>query len=359
MIRTGARVGVSECFLLTLTLLLLVAGPHRAAAQPLSEPTSAPVAAAPAAPSPSPPARPWAAGISEAEQARALELYVEGNGEFAESRFAQALAKYRDAISHWDHPAIRFNMTVCLIHLGQPIDAREHLEKSLAYGPVALGAEAHAQAITYRKLLDAQLSLLTISCAEPGAQVTLDGKPLFIGPGTATRYLLPGAHQVAATKAGLQADLQMLTLSPAVPATIELRPELARATPPQLVRRWATWKPWTVLGSGGALVAAGAIAYLAADRTFEDYDRGVEAYCPMGCSAAMLAEHGGLARTKDRAEFEQVAAFSLFSVGGVVAVAGVIGLFWNQPRVRVRPRPAPVAVLPVDGGAAVSMSWSF
>jgi hypothetical protein len=43
-------------------------------------------------------------GVPEAEQELARALHAEGNAEFAELRFAQALAKYREALRHWDHP---------------------------------------------------------------------------------------------------------------------------------------------------------------------------------------------------------------------------------------------------------------
>jgi hypothetical protein len=334
--------------------LMLVLRLSAAPAQPLSppEPFSASGRATPEQP------RPWAAGVSESEQALALEIYVAGNAEFAESRFAQALAKYRDAVTHWDHPAIRFNIAVCLINLGQPIEAREQLEKGLAFGIPPLGPEAHAQAITYRKLLDAQLTRLTISCPEPGAQVTLDGKPLLTGPGSATRYLLPGEHQVVATKPGMQASLQTLILTAGTPAAVELRPAIERAARPQMVRRWATWKPWAVLGSGGGFLGLGALSYFTASGDFAAYDRGVAARCPAGCSAAMLAEYG-LADKKQRAEREQVIAVSLFAVGGCAVVAGVVGLLLNQPRVKLEARPVPLTIAPVAGGAVIATAWGF
>lgn len=302
--------------------------------------------------------RPWAVGISEGEQALALEMYVAGNAEFAESRFAQALAKYRNAITHWDHPAIRFNMVVCLINLGQPIEAREQLEKSLAFGVPPLGAEAHAQAITYGKLLDAQLTRLTVSCPEPGAQVTLDGKPLLTGPGSAARYLLPGEHQVVATKPGMQASLRAVTLTAGTPAAIELRPSMGRTARSQMVRRWATWKPWTVLGSSGAILGLGALAYFAASRDFADYDRAVSARCPMGCGAMMLAEYG-LVDKKQRAEREQVIAITLFIVGGGAAVAGIVGILLNQPRMKLEASPALLTIAPTAGGAMIATAWGF
>src|ERR1041384_5557334 len=105
--RRGALAWMFACMLALLST--------RAHAQPSLEPTATPKADAP---------RPWAAGVSESEQAVALKLYVAGNLEFAESRFAQALAKYKEAIQHWEHPAIRYNMAVCLINLDQPLEAK-------------------------------------------------------------------------------------------------------------------------------------------------------------------------------------------------------------------------------------------
>jgi hypothetical protein len=303
--------------------------------------------------------RPWAAGVSEAEQATALELYRAGNLEFAESRFAQALAKYRDAIRHWDHPAIRFNMAVCLINLDQPLEAKGSLERSLAYGDGPLGAEAFSQGLTYRKLLDAQLAQVKIACPEPGTLVTLDGRFLFTGPGSVVESLLPGGHQVVATKPAFLTASKALVLVAGKLTTYDIGP-LERPLATRTVRRWAPWKPWAVLGAAGALAGAGAISYVAAKHNFASYDRGISADCPHGCDPAMLmALSPSYRRARDRGDVEQVAAFSLFSAAGAVAVAAVIAVIANQPRVQLESHHAQPAVAPVSGGAALLMNWGF
>lgn len=147
--------------------------------------------AQPTAPAGDADARPWAAGVPAAEQAIALALYDAGNRAFTESHPVQAIAKYNEALLHWDHPAIRYNLAVCLIDLDQPAVAREDLERSLAFGEPALGPEAYRQAMIYRKLLDAQLSRVTIAAREPGVVVLLDGKWLFTGPGEASPSCAP------------------------------------------------------------------------------------------------------------------------------------------------------------------------
>ena len=157
---------------------------------------------------------PWAAGVTEDEQQIALTIYREGNAEFEEFRYAQALAKYRTALTHWDHPAIRFNRVVCLINLDQPLEAFDNVERALAYGEAPLKAEMFSQGQTYRKLLLAQLATLAVECTEPGAQVTLDGQPLFTAPGSITKLVTPGRHQIVASKPGFLTATVPLALDP-------------------------------------------------------------------------------------------------------------------------------------------------
>lgn len=305
--------------------------------------------------------RPWAAGASEAEQAAALALYRAGNLEFAESRFAQALAKYREAIRHWDHPAIRFNMAVCLINLDQPLEASDNLERSLAYGDGPLGAEMYSQGLTYRKLLDAQLAHVKIVCPEPGTQVTLDGKFLFAGPGSVEQAVVPGEHQVVATKAEFLTTSKALVLVAGKLTTYDIRPlELEAAT--RTVRRWAPWKPWAVVGGAGALAVLGGISYLAARHDFASYDRDISQACQHGCDAATLAalpRYAEYRRERDRGDTEQVIAFSLFSAAGAAAIAGVVALIVNQPRVQLESRHAQPAVALLPGRVELTVRWGF
>jgi hypothetical protein len=86
-------------FFLRLTLLVLfaVAGPARA--------QEAGPAAAPAA-------EPDTAG--EDARARAERLFAEGNELLGKYRLARAVEKYRQALEHWDHPVIHFNLAKAL-----------------------------------------------------------------------------------------------------------------------------------------------------------------------------------------------------------------------------------------------------
>ena len=125
------------------------------------------------------------------------------------------------------------------------------------------------------------------------------------------------------------------------------------------VRRWAPWKPWLVGAAGIAAIATGAIAYRAADRSFDEYDAIVRLECPGGCAEAQAAQIASLADTHARGELQQGVAFSLFALGGAAVVAGLIGVVINQPRSeRVPDRPRS-QVTPVRGGGIMSVAWRF
>src|SRR4029078_6270121 len=102
---------------------------------------------------------------------------------------------------------------------------------------------------TYKKLLDAQLGHARITCQEPGATVTLDGKLLFTSPGVADLFLLPGEHQVVATKPGFITASGSFVLV-AGKLTAYNIPAVEAKPVPRNVRRWAQWKPWAVLAGG-------------------------------------------------------------------------------------------------------------
>ncbi len=141
-----------------------------------------------------------------------MSRFEAGNKLFEESQYAAALSEYREALKSWDHPAIRYNAAVALINLDQPLAAYENLELALRYGDAPLAPETYQQALTYRKLLRGQLAELTVTCAEPGADVAIDGVPLFLAPGDAKRWVMPGAHQLIARKSGFLTQTRPITL---------------------------------------------------------------------------------------------------------------------------------------------------
>src|SRR6185503_11701801 len=77
---------------------------------------------------------PWVKGTTPEQRAAAQERLTAGNSLLLEKNYVAALAKYREAITFWDHPAIRFNIVRCLIQLDRSIEAVDELDKALRYG---------------------------------------------------------------------------------------------------------------------------------------------------------------------------------------------------------------------------------
>jgi len=306
--------------------------------------------------------KPWAKGVPESEQKIALALYNEGNAEFTESRYPQALTKYREALKHWDHPGIRFNMVVCLVNMDQPLEASEHLERALAFGDQPLGADVYSQGLTYKKLLDGQLARLKVACKDDDAQVKLDGVQLLSCPGEARKLLVPGPHQLVATKPGFQTADAALVLLPGKELVHTIRLELIEVRT-KLVRRWKVSTPWIVAGAGLGTSALGVVATYLARQEYATYDQLVAAQCPDGCGPnmppGMQTVDPSTASHKTRGKILNVGGVGLVGVGGATAITGLILVYLNQPR--SVPETAPPIVTPSVTPTAVgaTVTWSF
>jgi hypothetical protein len=293
--------------------------------------------------------KPWAAGVSDEEQAKALAMYKDGNVEFEESRYAQALTKYREALTHWDHPAIRFNMAVCLVNLDQPLEAYEDLQKALAYAEAPLGADAYAQGLTYKKLLLGQLAHLEVTSDVDAADVTLDGKPLIKGVGKADQMMLPGPHQIVASKPGFETETTSLVLLPGKDTVhaVKLAPIKVST---RTVRRWKARTPWLVVGGGAGVALVGGVFELLSHGEYQTFNQLFDANYPMGTK--MIDPSIEAHRSTGR--WENIAGLSLITVGGAAAIAGLVGVYLNQPHSVIEHGPM---ILPTGNGAVAS--WTF
>ncbi|HET7545399.1 MAG TPA: hypothetical protein VFK05_36280 [Polyangiaceae bacterium] len=341
-------------FAITVWAILLVAGSARAE-EPTSEPTSEPTPET-APPSP-PPTRPWAENVPDSAQREALALFEEGNKLFETSQHAAALAKYREALKVWDHPAIRYNAAVALINLDQPLAANENLELALRYGALPFSPDTYQQALIYQKLLHGQLARLKVSCGEPDAEVTMDGAPLFISPGETTQWLLPGPHQIVVRKAGYLTETRSLTLVAGRQASEAVALQQLRTIPTHTVQRWPTWQPWAVLGSGLVVGALGVPFMVSAKSNINAYDDWISASCPTGCETGDVPR--GVFDQRDRGRTQNIVAVSLFSAGGALAAGGIVMLILNQPRSVPLQTTSRLSATPVIGAGTVGVSVAF
>lgn len=277
--------------------------------------------------------RPWARGVPAARQDQARKVFAEANRSMRDGLFAQAAARYKETLAIWDHPGAYYNLGLAQLSLDQPIEAYESFGKALRFGPSPLmGQEKHDQAQRYRDVLAKQLARIEVVCEEEGAAVTLDGQLLFTAPGHHERMVRPGEHQLVASAPGRIPATEQIVLSPGEQGRYTLAPALPGAVDTE--RRWATWKPWAVVGAGAvAMVGAG---YLdrRSSQAFDHFDDDFDTLCNEGCPETEVPT--AFQDTLARAVFEQRLAQASYAVGGAVLATGAVLLYLNRERLTIR-----------------------
>lgn len=275
--------------------------------------------------------KPWQRGVEAGQRAAAESEFLAGNALFERSEYAAAAEKYRAALRSWAHPAIQFNLAVCLIHLDRPVEAYDTVQASLRYGREAL-PEHFDEANNYERLLRDRIATLevTLPAERQGTTVTLDGEPLVAssGEGVVSRRLAPGRHALVARRARFETWSKDLVLPP---GEVTRETIVLRAPRTRTVRRWPAAMPWWVAGGGGAAIAIGAASLLLGNANVRAVTAEVTRQCPppSGCSDGLPA---GLAGDRDRAQLEQRVGVSLLVAGAATVATGVVLLVLNQPR---------------------------
>ncbi len=303
--------------------------------------------------------RPWAQGVSEDQQQAAYVVFKEANALLKESLFVRAAAKYREALKHWDHPAIHYNLSLALLNLDQPIEVHEHLVAALRYGPVPLDPEKFEHARGYKNLLEKQLAWVEIICDVPGASVVMDGKPLFTGPGRFEGLVRAGPHTIAATREGYLPTNLNSALAPGEKSTLDLK-MFTTDDLTEYRRKWAVWKPWAVLGAGAAVALAGGALHWQARESFQAFDREIIA-CG-GCALSETQQGGPLL---NRGELMQNVAIGSYAVGGAAVLTGAVLVYVNRlqpyrvnPEGEVKDEPK-VGVTPLVGSGTGGVLATF
>jgi len=278
-------------------------------------------------------ARPWAVGVTKDQQRAALEKFREANERLNDGLFAEAVKLYREALKHWDHPAIHYNLALALLNLDQPLEVYDSLQKAIKYGPAPLEKEKFDHAQKYLHLVEQQIATIEVTCKKPGAKVSVDGKEVFtVGPkgegGFYRGRVKIGKHAFIAEKPGYNAEAEVPFIGPGETFRIELKlytaEELTRYR-----RRWnATWVPYAVLGGGVAAGIAGGVFSLSAKSSYQDFDREV-ARCQEesptgGCTDTSVMD---LQKSGDR---KRVIGYVGYGVAGAAVVTGLVMAYLNR-----------------------------
>ncbi|MBL8958189.1 MAG: hypothetical protein JNK82_45875 [Myxococcaceae bacterium] len=296
--------------------------------------------------------RPWAKGVSDAEQRTALALFKDGNTALKEPNFPRAVAKYREALGHWDHPAIHYNLALALLNLDQPVETHEAFDRALKYGAAPLDADKFEQANRYKALLEKQLAGVDIRCNMEGATVKLDGKVLYVAPGRYTGLTTAGPHSIVATKEGYITNELSLPLPAGETKVFELN-LMTTDDLTEYKRLWPQYVPYTVIAAGLVVAVAGLGMHFGSGSMYKSFDGNVS-QCqqdnPFMGGCRLTPE---LAGQRTSADILQGTAIAAYVAGGVVAAVGIVLLYLN------RLQPYRITVGVGRQGAASTFSWEF
>ncbi len=274
--------------------------------------------------------RPWAKGVSPESQRKALSLFNEANGMLRDALFPKAAERYREALVHWDHPAIHYNLALALVNLDQPVDMHGALEKSLAYGAAPLGEDKFARAKDFKLLVEKQLVKVEYTITEPDSVLILDGKEVQQGPGTFAALIRAGEHSIAARAPGYSPTQLNLKLGGGETSRMELKlftdAELTREK-----RKMASWIPYSVLGAGVVIGGVGALMHSSAKGGFSDYDQAISECAATDPTGGCADPSPTIFALKSDAESKQTLAPSLYVVAGLTVGAGVALVVINRP----------------------------
>ncbi|HVE81473.1 MAG TPA: hypothetical protein VND93_01445 [Myxococcales bacterium] len=299
-------------------------------------------AAPAAAPPPAGHDEPWAKVTPEHQQA-AMKLFEQANQEVLDTQLPQAINHYRQALEHWDHPGIHYNLAVALLNLANPLESHKHLEAALRYGPEPLGAmEKFQRARSLLTTVESELSKLVLTCTEPGAKVTVDDrKDLFVCPRVYGEWTTPGRHFIRISLAKSQYS-HPTDKTPTLQKGEKLSLQLNVYPDDRWIetrRPWPEWVPWSVIAAGAAVVGGGVFLHVQAAGAFKAYDDRIAAcagsppavagqiYAP--CSAD---ESQGISADRQRGSSLQTLAIGSYVGAGAAMAAGAVLIYLNNPR---------------------------
>lgn len=293
--------------------------------------------------------KPWAIGVSQQNQDLALAKFKEGNDSFINDQWPLALARYREALKFWDHPNIRYNAAICLIKMGQMVEAYEFMQAAMRYGDAPLGKDLHKQGQTYLDVLKTSTSYIEVICRQPeGVSVTIDGVRLAKCPDT--KLVTPGQHQIVSEKPGYRTERKEITAPPGGKETVIIVMEVEGTR--KLTRRWSRAVPWTVVGIGAALSVAAVPLFLVTRDKFDTYESDVLKACTGGC----IPNDPKVDQFDDdlsSAKTYRALTISSIALGATGIGVGIALIVMNQPRyAKVTP------MVGADGaGATLTLDW--
>jgi hypothetical protein len=266
----------------------------------------------------------------------AQAAFHQGNDLLNNGLFPQSVARYREALKCWDHPAIHYNLALALINLDQPIDVFDQLNLAVQYGSDPLGQDKYDHAKEYLKLVAGQLADVEVSCTMAGAKIAVDGKDAFVAPGTFKAKVRVGKHTFYGEKEGYNARVTAPFIGPGETFRIELKLYTAE----ELTRYRCKWNcgsktPYFVLGGAALAAIIGGVVDFSAKSSYNDFNTAV-AKCNADATAkdphsgCVIASNPGLLDMRNSGNSKRTIAYVGYGVAGAAVATGAVLLWLNR-----------------------------
>ncbi len=269
---------------------------------------------------------PWDSGVTREASEQANALYEQGNQFLKNSKFQEAATKYRQAIGHWNHPAVRYNLAKALFSLDEPAEMYENVLEAIKYGPEPISEESYRQALEMKAYLEKLVTRVEVSCEVNDAQVEMDGRPLFKGPGKHSIWARVGDHIFAAKKNGYVTHRISTSLQAGEVTAFSIGLKTIEETA-ERSRRWSPKMPYMVMGSGAVMALAGGVLHLIGRSDLNSYNEYVRTECKDGCAE----ENQKYVDRASRGEKLQSVAVGAYIVGGAALITGAVFWWLNRP----------------------------
>jgi hypothetical protein len=163
------------------------------------------------------------------------------------------------------------------------------------------------------------------------------------GPGSHEAVLMPGSHQIVASKPGYVPEAREIVISPGERIEVEMRLRMPERV--ETERYVPAWAPWAGMGVGVALLSTGAYFDWRSSADLARYKEDFSAQCPFGCADVEAPELSYRGREIERGKRTAV---GLYIAGSAVLVGSAIMIYVNRERVvRSKVRPVSSALIPM------------
>lgn len=254
-------------------------------------------------------------------QQKAEALFAAGSKLYQQWQFVHAEQKYREALTHWEHPVIYLYLSRTLEKQGHLESAYETLQQALHQTPELLSSDDTQVAAELRRNLEARLAQIEVHCADSGAEVLLDGAPWFTATGPQRKMIRPGQHVIIARKAGYFPVTEVATLLPGKQTRVEVRLSVDEV---RIERRWRQMTPWMVVTGGVTTSLIGGLFLRQAMSHYANFEETISACEPPVCLQVPI-QH------REEGAWRNAVGTGMLVAGSAAVVIGLVGVLLNQP----------------------------